>query len=817
MKCFKSVIAVCLLAAFTVQAKPLRVLAIGNSYTQSLEPELPRLAAAAGVELDLAIFAIGGKSLRNHWMNCEAAEKDPSVRPYKVKGRKTNLPEMLADGTWDVVTFQEQSADGMRAACFDPWADRLVRLVRERQPAARLFFQLTWSDPVYSPRISDDTGGPGSLRMTQAEMSAALVSNYTAQARRLGVGLIPVGPAVDLFRRRLPVTARPVPKATCAALKPGELPDIGGELSGWYWWGKGRSWENDAQEKRLRFDFHHLNEAGRYLQACVWLATLTGTDVGNLPSLPENAGDDLRRNAALLRRCAMEAVSAGTGGWTIPKRLEKYVRIEGNRLIVDVPAGETNVCAYATRSIDLSDFAQSRVEAHVRCRGTDVVRDPRPARGVKLALHHTDPVSGERRYPSAKAPESGTFDWTDLDLGVSFGEVPPTAGSKAQLVLGLQQTSGHLEFDLSSFSCQKAPPLFPTRDHARLVSYPARITGLPRMRGVMGRGVCRNTERDIEDLKAYGANLVRLQMNGFQVKKPSGKEGKERTLADWDRWLAKNLDHAEEVLGWLEKRDMMMVLDLHNPPLKGYGKDGDVFYVQAHADRLVSAWREIAQRFKGRKGIYGYDIMNEPAQTRRALPDCDYWNLQRRAAEAIRAVDPDATVIVESNDWDGPSGFGYLPALDMDNVIYQVHMYRPGAFTHQGANGAARPPADRLLAYPNAEKGWDKAYLRQQLEPVRQFQKRHKAKILVGEFSACIYGPGAGDYLADCISLFEEYGWDWTYHSFREALWWNVETVVDERTGKPVPDKDNPRFRALVDGFQGRVRRDVGKERKVRR
>ena len=81
MKRFNLVAVACLIAAFTLQAKPLRVLAIGNSYTQSLEPELPRLAAAAGVELDLAIFAIGGKSLSNHWMNCEAARKDPSVRP----------------------------------------------------------------------------------------------------------------------------------------------------------------------------------------------------------------------------------------------------------------------------------------------------------------------------------------------------------------------------------------------------------------------------------------------------------------------------------------------------------------------------------------------------------------------------------------------------------------------------------------------------------------------------------------------------------------------------------------------------------------
>jgi len=497
---------------------------------------------------------------------------------------------------------------------------------------------------------------------------------------------------------------------------------------------------------------------------------------------------------------AFMPVLAGGDGWTVSKGCAKYVRIEGDRLIVDVPPGVTNVCAYATKQIDLSDFAQCMLEARVRCRGENVVRDPRPARGIKLSLHYDNPVGGGRCYPFAAAPEEGAFGWTNLELMVSFGEVPPAKGS---LVLGLQQTSGRVEFDLTSFSCGKAPPLFPLEDNSRQVRYPERIASLPRMRGVMGRGCCQNTEQDIEDLKNYGANLIRLQMNGFGADRPL-KNGKAKTLADWDKWFAKNLDHAEEVLGWLEKRGMMMVLDLHNPPLKGYGKDGDVFYVQANADRLISAWREIAARFKGRKGIYGYDIMNEPWQNRRALPDCDYWNLQRRAAEAIREVDPDATIVIESNEWDSPGAFEYLKALDMDNVVYQVHMYRPGAFTHQGANGSARPSVERLLSYPNKEKGWDKDYLRRQLESVRKFQQRHNAKIYVGEFSACIYGPGAGQYLRDCISIFEEYGWDWTYHSFREALWWNVETVIDEATGKPVPNRDNDRFRALVDGFKGK-------------
>ena len=86
---------------------------------------------------------------------------------------------------------------------------------------------------------------------------------------------------------------------------------------------------------------------------------------------------------------------------------------------------------------------------------------------------------------------------------------------------------------------------------------------------------------------------------------------------------------------------------------------------------------------------------------------------------------------------------------------------------------------------------------------VRKFQQRHTPQISVGEFSARIYGPGAGQHPRDRISIFEEYGWGWTYHSFREARWWNGEAVIDPVPGKPVPNKDNDRFHALVDGFKG--------------
>ncbi|MCE5215624.1 glycosyl hydrolase family 5, partial [bacterium] len=59
--------------------------------------------------------------------------------------------------------------------------------------------------------------------------------------------------------------------------------------------------------------------------------------------------------------------------------------------------------------------------------------------------------------------------------------------------------------------------------------------------------------------------------------------------------------------------------------------------------------------------------------------------------------------------------------------------------------------------------------------------------IFVGEFSAIRWAPGdsALNYLRDCIDLFEEHGWDWTYHAFREWTGWSVEYGSDMNDNKP--------------------------------
>ena len=64
-----------------VQAKQLKVLMIGNSFSICVLKEMPACAASAGETLDLASLYIGGCPLDRHWENVEKAG-DPNFKPY---------------------------------------------------------------------------------------------------------------------------------------------------------------------------------------------------------------------------------------------------------------------------------------------------------------------------------------------------------------------------------------------------------------------------------------------------------------------------------------------------------------------------------------------------------------------------------------------------------------------------------------------------------------------------------------------------------------------------------------------------------------
>ena len=493
-------------------------------------------------------------------------------------------------------------------------------------------------------------------------------------------------------------------------------------------------------------------------------------------------------------------------------------RIEGDRLIADVPVGAETTGGLASAEIDLSAWDGKPVGAEIVAGGERIAKPLHWYNGLKFQFEYEDIASGELCYPNTPS-RLGDFPAQTIHLR----DFSPATRRKARLVLGLQETSGHVAFDLPSLRIVAPEPLWPVTNQTHRCAYSApvavtsderRVTSegasslvtrhsslvtasqrLVPLRGVMSPH--RMTEDDFDTLQAWGATLIRYQMWGYRQKKAAPAD-----LDAYWRWLEGKLDHFDSfVLPQAVARGMKVVLDLHDAPGgRDVSNDTRMCHDGECANFFVEIWRRIATRFKGRAGIYGYDLVNEPMQTREALPDCDYWSLQRRAAEAIRAIDPDVPILVECNGQDSPSAFASLYPLDLTNVIYEVHMYVPLRYTHQGVLWKA---GERPDPYPNAEKGWNADALRGALRPVREFQSRHGAKIFCGEFSAVAWAPGADQYLRDCIDLFEEYGWDWCYHAFREWGGWSVEREGPD-ANHLVPAADTPRKKALIDGFRRR-------------
>ena len=479
-------------------------------------------------------------------------------------------------------------------------------------------------------------------------------------------------------------------------------------------------------------------------------------------------------------------------------RLPKGVRREGNRIFASLAPGEEGEEARATAVLDPGLFRERALHClrfRIRAKGVGIARPRVSYRGLKFMLR-IDDADGGRSWNGAP---NRIGDWGEEEISFSC-EIPASGVASATLYLGIEQCAGSVEFDLSSLRAEDVGEIQPPVDRDFRVSYPPAVRDAGPARGVMlAIDLEKISEDDFATLEKRGANLAR-----YQISKDWKKDGGWESNDDYDAYLDRALDILEErVLPWAGRHGVRIVVDLHaTPGARTAAEENRIFHERRYAEHFVRVWRRIAGRFKGDRRIYGYDLVNEPMQ--KAPAPYSYLAVQRAAALAIRSVDPDATIIVAANGYGHPGGFRTLSPLRLDNVVYTTPCYAPTAFTMQGIHDRKR---EGLAGWPDPEKGWDKECIRKALEPVLEFSREHDARILVGEFSAITWAPGAENYIRDCIEVFEEYGWDWCYHAFREWDGWSVEKTwadYDPATMRDryEPSDDNPRKRALLDGFR---------------
>lgn len=240
------------------QQKTVRILAIGNSFSQdAVEQYLHELAEAEGISTIIGNMFIGGCSLERHVKNARDNAPAYAYRKIGTDGKKRekgkmSLETVLADEDWDYVSLQQASPFSGMYETYEASLPELIEYVKARLPKkTKLMLHQTWAYASTSKHSGFKNYNCNQLTMYQAIADAV---KKAAKANKIKI-VIPSGTAIQNARTSF----------------------IGDHLNR---------------------DGYHLDvKVGRYTAACTWFERIFKHNVVGNPYAPEGL-DEARKTVA---------------------------------------------------------------------------------------------------------------------------------------------------------------------------------------------------------------------------------------------------------------------------------------------------------------------------------------------------------------------------------------------------------------------------------------------------------------------------------------------------------------------------------------
>jgi hypothetical protein len=241
----------------------IRILAIGNSFSQDATTFLEPIARSAGVDLFVRNLFIGGCSLERHAENIHGTEPCYEYQEDGAALRMIGLSEALRAEPWDWVTLQQVSHHAGLPETYEPYLTDLIRFVQKMVPGASIAFHQTWAY-----EFDSDHGGFVLYQRDPNLMFREIEKTVDMMAKRHHLPVIPVGSAIERLR---------------------SLPEFDPQRGG----------------IRLTRDGFHLSyDYGRYAAGLVWFAFFGKTPIEQTLFSPlpqkDHLGKSIRETISLL-------------------------------------------------------------------------------------------------------------------------------------------------------------------------------------------------------------------------------------------------------------------------------------------------------------------------------------------------------------------------------------------------------------------------------------------------------------------------------------------------------------------------------------
>lgn len=248
----------------------IKVLAIGNSFSQDAVEHLHAIAQAGGVEMTVGNLYIGGCPLSLHWDNARTNAKVYEFSKTGQPMRMSSIQEAIEGDYWDYITLQQASHDSGIPETYEPYLTNLFEYIKSLAPQVEQLMHQTWAYEIDSTHE-----GFAKYNNDQSVMFKALKDTYCHFADSLGIRLIPCGEAMQLARAAAPFDYAKGGRSLC------------------------------------RDGFHASLSLGRYLLGAVWFEVLTGESILDNPYVPDAIGEDSKPSEiemAVLKDSAHQAV-----------------------------------------------------------------------------------------------------------------------------------------------------------------------------------------------------------------------------------------------------------------------------------------------------------------------------------------------------------------------------------------------------------------------------------------------------------------------------------------------------------------------------
>lgn len=223
----------------------LKVLAIGNSFSQDATAFIKQMAVANNCDLRVANAFIGGCSFERHYNNITNGTSDYYLTYYTAEETYTwgnvSLKQCLKMSDWDIITIQQVSSLSGKYETYFPFAPELISYIKALCPDVEIRVHMVWAYARYYPGITNNG------YITQDNMYKCVVDAYERFAHEMGdLKIIPSGRAMQIAR----------------------LAGIGDSL---------------------HRDGFHCSELGRILTGWVWFEALTGISALESKFVPKTA------------------------------------------------------------------------------------------------------------------------------------------------------------------------------------------------------------------------------------------------------------------------------------------------------------------------------------------------------------------------------------------------------------------------------------------------------------------------------------------------------------------------------------------------